>query len=40
VEGGRFIRFSFALSSDLVREALERLAPWFAAQPRLGGAPT
>jgi aspartate/methionine/tyrosine aminotransferase len=40
VEGGRFIRFSFALSNDLVREGLERLAPWFAAQPRLGGAPT
>jgi len=40
VEGGRFIRFSFALSNDLVREGLKRLAPWFAAQPRLGSAPT
>ena len=34
VEGGRFIRISFAVSTDLVREGIERLAPWFAAQPR------
>ena len=36
VEGGRFIRISFAVSTDLVREGIERLAPWFAAQPRRG----
>ena len=34
VRGNRFIRFSFAVSTDLVREALTRLEPWFAAQPR------
>ena len=32
IEGGRFIRFSFAVSTDEVREALRRLAPWFQAQ--------
>ncbi len=35
VAGHRFIRFSFAVSSALVEEALVRLEPWFAAQPRL-----
>ncbi|MBV1689645.1 aminotransferase class I/II-fold pyridoxal phosphate-dependent enzyme [Novosphingobium sp. G106] len=35
VHGGRFIRFSFAVSTALVEEALARLEPWFAAQPRL-----
>lgn len=34
VEGNRFIRISFAVSTDLVREGVERLVPWFAAQPR------
>ena len=34
-EGGRFMRFSFAVSTPLVEEALRRLEPWFAAQPRL-----
>jgi len=34
VEGRRFIRISFAVSTDLVREGVERLVPWFAAQPR------
>ncbi|MCA3713334.1 MAG: aminotransferase class I/II-fold pyridoxal phosphate-dependent enzyme [Phenylobacterium sp.] len=34
VDGRRFIRISFAVSTDLVREAIDRLAPWFAIQPR------
>ncbi|WP_408589028.1 aminotransferase class I/II-fold pyridoxal phosphate-dependent enzyme [Novosphingobium sp.] len=34
VEGHRFIRFSFAVSTALIEEAIERLRPWFAAQPR------
>jgi aspartate/methionine/tyrosine aminotransferase len=34
VDGNRFIRFSFAVSTDLVREAIGRLTPWFAAYPR------
>jgi len=33
VEGGRFMRFSFALSTPEIEEALARLEPWFAAQP-------
>jgi aspartate/methionine/tyrosine aminotransferase len=33
VDGRRFIRISFAVSTELVREAIDRLAPWFAAQP-------
>ena len=33
VDGHRFIRISFAVSTDLVHEAVDRLAPWFAAQP-------
>lgn len=32
VEGHRFMRFSFAVSTDRVEEALRRLTPWFAAQ--------
>ena len=32
VDGHRFIRFSFAVSTDLVREAIARLIPWFTAQ--------
>lgn len=32
-EGGRFMRFSFALSTPEIEEALARLEPWFAAQP-------
>jgi aspartate/methionine/tyrosine aminotransferase len=35
VEGGHFIRFSFAVSTEQVREALARMAPWFEAQARL-----
>jgi aspartate/methionine/tyrosine aminotransferase len=32
VHGNRFVRFSFAVSTELVEEALVRLEPWFAAQ--------
>jgi len=32
VEGHRFMRFSFAVSTPLVEEALARMKPWFAAQ--------
>jgi aspartate/methionine/tyrosine aminotransferase len=35
VHGNRFVRFSFAVSTALVAEALARLEPWFAAQPNL-----
>ena len=35
VDGGRFIRFSFAVSTPEVEEALRRLIPWFAARPRI-----
>jgi aspartate/methionine/tyrosine aminotransferase len=34
VEGRHFIRFSFAVSTAEVREALTRLIPWFAGQGR------
>ena len=32
VEGHRFMRFSFAVSTDRVEEALRRIEPWFAAR--------
>jgi aspartate/methionine/tyrosine aminotransferase len=32
VNGGRFVRFSFAVSTDEIRDALSRLEPWFAAR--------
>lgn len=32
VDGRRFIRFSFAVSTPLVEEAVRRLMPWFAAR--------
>jgi len=32
VDGRHFIRFSFAVSTQEVREALERIQPWFAAR--------
>lgn len=32
VDGHRFMRFSFALSTDEIEEALGRLEPWFKAQ--------
>ena len=31
VDGHRFIRFSFAVSTDLVQEAIARMAPWLLA---------
>ena len=34
LDGHRFIRISFAVSTERVQEAVYRLAPWFAAQPR------
>jgi aspartate/methionine/tyrosine aminotransferase len=34
VDGNRFIRFSFAVSTPEVEEALRRLKPWFAEQAR------
>lgn len=33
VNGNRFIRFSFAVSTAEVEEAISRLIPWFARQP-------
>ena len=35
VDGRRFIRFSFAVSSVLIEEAVARMAPWFERQPRI-----
>src|SRR5690606_19718647 len=35
VDGHRVIRFSFAPATVHVEEALRRLRPWFAAQPRI-----
>jgi aspartate/methionine/tyrosine aminotransferase len=32
VDGHRFVRFSFAVSTPLVEEAISRLIPWFQAQ--------
>lgn len=34
VDGHRFIRFSFAVSTDRVEDAIARMTPWFAAQNR------
>ncbi|SFR87550.1 aminotransferase class I/II-fold pyridoxal phosphate-dependent enzyme [Sphingomonas jatrophae] len=34
VDGHRFIRFSFAVSTALVTEAIARMTPWFEAQGR------
>jgi aspartate/methionine/tyrosine aminotransferase len=34
VDGGHFMRFSFAVSTPQIEEALSRLRPWFAAQAR------
>ena len=34
VEGHRFLRFSFAVSTPLVEQAIARMIPWFAAQSR------
>ena len=35
VDGHRFIRFSFAVSTPLIEEAIGRLTAWFQRQPRL-----
>ena len=35
VEGHRFMRFSFAVSTAQVERAIALMVPWFAAQPRL-----
>jgi len=35
VDGHRFMRFSFAVSTPLIEAALERLRPWFAARAAL-----
>jgi aspartate/methionine/tyrosine aminotransferase len=35
VDGHRFIRFSFAVSTDRVEDAIARMIPWFAAQQRV-----
>ena len=32
VHGNRFMRFSFAVSTQEVEEALRRMGPWFAAR--------
>jgi aspartate/methionine/tyrosine aminotransferase len=32
VEGHRFMRFSFAVSTDRIEEAIARMTPWFAAR--------
>jgi aspartate/methionine/tyrosine aminotransferase len=34
VDGHRFMRFSFAVSTPLVEEAIARMTPWFAAQAK------
>ena len=36
VDGHRFMRFSFAVATPEIEEALRRLTPWFAAQPGRG----
>ncbi|GBQ46147.1 pyridoxal phosphate-dependent aminotransferase [Acidomonas methanolica] len=36
VEGRRFMRFSFAVSTDRVEEAIRRMTPWFAARMEAG----
>jgi aspartate/methionine/tyrosine aminotransferase len=33
VDGARHMRFSFAVSTDRVEDAIARMAPWFAGQP-------
>jgi aspartate/methionine/tyrosine aminotransferase len=35
VDGHRFIRFSFAVSTALIEEAIRRMIPWFETQPRI-----
>lgn len=40
VDGKRFMRFSFAVSTPEVEEALRRMQPWFAARARASASPT
>lgn len=35
VEGGRYMRFSFAVSTPLIEQAIARMVPWFAARTTL-----
>ena len=37
IDGHRFMRFSFAVSTPLIEEALNRLRPWFAARAPMNG---
>ena len=39
VDGRHFMRFSFAVSTAKVEEAIARMRPWFAARPRTDTAP-
>jgi len=39
IDGHRFVRFSFAVSTEEVREAIARMVPWFAARREQGGGP-
>ena len=40
VDGHRFIRFSFAVSTPEIEDALNRMRPWFAARRTAQLAPT
>jgi aspartate/methionine/tyrosine aminotransferase len=40
VDGSRFIRFSFAVSTPLVEDAIARMVPWFEERTRSAGAST
>ena len=37
VDGHRFMRFSFAVSTDRVEDALRSITPWFAARSAAAG---
>lgn len=38
VDGGHFIRMSFAVSTPEIEEAIDRMIPWFAQQPQVAPA--
>jgi len=38
IDGHRFMRFSFAVSTDRIEEALRRIGPWFAARGTNAGS--
>ncbi len=40
VNGHQFIRFSFAVSTPLIEEAVRRITPWFADQRLVGAEPS